>query len=185
MFVAMFRSASPRWRRLLSSLAYSALVATVAGLGYLTSHTISERRQQASTAQPSPESATPPLVDIANFSTRQERNSDSERLMVSVRVRLTAPGSVECYAYVIARNDHVSPKLWAVWPPQGPGGALSAGGHFRVTNPTTGQPLKLTPSWTRITATLDHPLGHPPFESATVYVVSSTGEILLSRPFTL
>jgi hypothetical protein len=180
----MFGNLSPRTRRLVNSLAYSALVTVVMGLGYLTFRVVSERRQAAengdeATAEPAPI----PLVDFDSFSTRREKTSDAERLSVSLRLRLTAPGTVDCYVYVLARNDHVSPKLWGVWPTQGPGGAISAAGHFRSNNPTTGSPVQLTSSWTRITATIDHPPGHPPFDTVMVYVVSAKGEILLARPF--
>jgi len=181
----MFRSLPPHRRRLLSSVVYSALVATVAGLGYLTSQVIGERRHGANGVEPSAESVSMPLVDIANFAARHEKSTDGERLAVSLRLRLTAPGSIDCFVFVVARNDHVSPRLWAVWPPEEAGGAVSVGGHFRVSNPTAGYPLKLTQSWTRMSATLSHPVGQPRFETATVYVVSAVGEVLLSHPFTL
>lgn len=181
----MFQSLSPRWRRLLNSLAYSALVVLVAGLGYLTLQAINERRQRADGTEQRTESATLPLVDVSSFSARRERSADAERLSVSLRLRLTAPGIVDCFVYVLARNDRISPKLWGVWPTQGPSGAVTAGGHFGPTNPESGAALSLTPSWTRITATIDHPPGRPPFETVMVYVVSPKGEILLSRPFAL
>ncbi len=181
----MFRSLPPHRRRLLSSVAYSALVATVAGLGYLTSQVINERQHGANGVEPSAESVGMPLVDIANFAARHEKSTDGERLAVSLRLRLTAPGSIDCFVFVVARNDHVSPRLWAAWPPEGAGGAVSVGGHFRVSNPSAGYPLTLTPGWTRMSATLNHPVGQPRFEIATVYVVNAAGEVLLSRPFTL
>jgi hypothetical protein len=182
----MFGSLSPRWRRLLSSLAYSALVALVAGLGYLTFRTVSEHRHGGeSNGDANVEPTNPSLVDFDGFSTRRERSSDTERLAISLRLRLTAPGSIDSYVFVVARNDHVSPRLWAVWPQQGPGGAVTAGGHFRGSSPTTGEPVKLTPSWTRITASVVHPPGRPPFETVLVYVVTARGDILLSRPFAL
>ena len=181
----MVESLSPRRRRLLSSLAYSALVALVAGLGYLTLNAISERRHGAEKSDTAAAAGTVPLIDLANFAARREKSSDAERLNVSLRLRLTASSTVDCYVYVLARNDHVSPKLWAVWPTQGPGGAVTAGGHLGGSDPTTGQAVTLTPSWTRISATIDHPPGQPPFDTVMVYVVSPKGEILLSRPFAL
>ena len=182
----MFQSLSPPWRRLISSLAYSGLVAVVVALGYLTFRAVSERRQRAeSPGEPAAESEAIPLVDFDNFSTRREKSSDGERLSVSLRLRLTAPGSLPCYIYIIARNDRATPKLWGVWPTQGPDGAVSAGGHFRGNNPTTGEAVTLAPSWTRINASISHPPGQPPFDTVMVYVVSATGEILLARPFAL
>lgn len=182
----MWRSLSPRWKRLVSSLAVSALVVVVIGLGYLTFQAVSNRRQRMPNgAEAVIEPGSGPLLEVGSFSTRQEKSSDGERLSISLRMRLTAPGTVDCYVYVLARNDHVSPKLWAVWPPQGTGGAITAGGHLRTQNPTTGEEVSLTTSWTRVTATLDHPPGHPPFETVLLYVVSREGEILLVRPFAL
>ena len=177
---------SPRSRKLLNSLAYGALVALVTVLGYLTFRTVSERRHGAAgTAETTTEPETTPLLDIANFAARQERSTDAERLTVSLRVRLTKPGSIDAYIYVLARNDHVSPRLWAVWPTQGPGGVVTAGGHLRTQNPPSGEALKLSPSWTRIIATLDHPPGRPPFDTVYIYFVDASGEILLARPFAL
>ena len=183
---AMLDSLSPRWRRLLSSLAYSALVAVVAGLVYLTFRATTERHSTAEkSADMTAESETMPLVDFDNFSSRIERSSDSERISVSLRLRLTAAGSLACHVYVVAHNDHVSPKLWGVWPTQGPDGALTAGGHFRGSNSDSGEPVILIPGWTRITASIAHPPGQAPYEMVMVYVVGPTGNVLLARPFTL
>jgi len=181
----MFRSLPPHRRRLLNSVVYCALVATVAGLGYLTSQVMSERRQNAGGLEPSAEPVVLPLIDIANFAARHEKSTDGERVAISLRMRLTAPGSMDCFVFVVVRNDRVSPRLWAAWPPEAAVEAVSAGGHFRVSTPTAGYPLKLTQSWTRLGATLSHPLGQPRFETATVYVVNAAGEVLLSRPFKL
>jgi hypothetical protein len=182
----MVQSLAPRWRRLINSVAYSALVALVSVLGYLTFRAVSERRHSTAptSAAPAAEESTP-LFDIANFSARQERSAEGERLSVSLRLRLTRAGSVDAYVYVLARNDHVSPRLWAVWPTHGPGGVVTAGGHLRTHNPASGEAVTLTPSWARVTATLDHPSGRPPFDTVYVYVVSPRGEILLARPFAL
>jgi len=179
----MFRSLSPRWRRLVSSLAYSALVGLVVVLGYLTFEAVSRRRQGGD--QVAEQQAPAPLFEIANFWARQEKSAEAERLTVSMRLRLTAPGTVDGYVYVVARNDHVSPRLWAVWPSQGTGGTVTAGGHLRTEDPSTGHEVTLTEGWTRISATLDHPPGRPPFDTVYIYVVSPKGEILLSRPFAL
>lgn len=182
----MFASFSPRWRRLINSIAFSALVVLVMVLGYLTFRAVSEHRHGAAGGkEAATEEEATPFFDIANFAVRQERSTDMERLTVSLRVRLTKPGSVDAYVYVLARNDHVSPRVWAVWPTQGPGGGVTSGGHLRTQNPASGEAVTLSPSWTRITATLDHPLGRAPFDTVYLYVVDPNGEILLARPFAL
>ena len=177
---------APPSRKLLNSIAYSGLVALVTVLGYLTFRAVSEHRHGlAGNGDASAEPEATPLFEIANFAARQERSADAERLTVSLRVRLTKPGSVDAYVYVLARNDHVSPRLWAVWPTQGAGDVVTSGGHLRTQNPASGEAVTLSPSWTRITATLDHPPGSAPFDTAYVYLVDATGEILLARPFAL
>jgi hypothetical protein len=90
-----------------------------------------------------------------------------------------------CYVFVLARNDHASPKVWAVWPTQGPGGAITGGGHFNSSNPAAGQAVTLDSGWTRIYAALDQPQGQAAFDTVMVYVVSPKGEVLLARPFAL
>jgi len=181
----MLESLSPRWRRLINSIGYSVLVVVVTGLGYLTFRAVGERRHAtAKDAEGSAESEATPLVEIVNFAARQERSAEAERLTVFMRIRLTKPGNLDAYVYVLARNDHVSPRVWAVWPAQG-GGAVTAGGHLRTQDPASGEAVQLSPSWTRITATLDHPPGRPPFDTVYVYLVDPKGEILLSRPFAL
>jgi hypothetical protein len=179
----MFQNLSPHARRLINSAAYSALVVLAIGLGYLTFHAISERRQHG--AETAAAGDVMPLLDLSSFSARNEKSSDGERLNVAFRIRLTAPDNLSCFVYIIARNDHVAPRLWAVWPTQGPGGAVSAGGHFRGGTPSTGQALQLSPSWTRVSATIPHPRGEPPFDTAIIYIVTATGEVLLERPFAL
>ena len=74
------------------------------------------------------------------------------------------------------RADELSSRIVA---------AVSGGGHFSGSNPAAGQPVTLASRWTRITASLDHPLGKPPFDTVMLYVVSPKGEILLARPFAL
>jgi hypothetical protein len=181
----MAQSLPPAWRRLLHSLAYGALVIVVIGLGYWTFRVSYERRHAGSQAGPATaESMTTPLIEVSSFSARHEKSSDAERLTISMRLRLTAPGNIDCRVYVLARNDHVAPRLWGVWPPQG-AGDVTASGNLRGGNPVDGEPLPLTSSWTRITATVNHPFGRPAFETATLYVVNLKGEILLARPFVL
>jgi hypothetical protein len=121
---------------------------------------------------------------VNGFSARREKSSDVERLNVSLRLRLTAAATIDCYVYMLARNEHLSPKLWVVWPAQA-GGAVTAGGHFRGGSPPTGESVQLTSSWTRIDATLQHPPGQPPFDTVTLYVLNARGEVLLERPFAL
>jgi hypothetical protein len=179
----MLKSLPPRWRHLINSLAYTALVAVAAGLGYLTFRATTQRHGP----QPGgelPEAVTVPLIDVNAFSARREKSSDTERLTVSLRLRLTARAAVDCYVYVLARNEHVSPKLWVVWPTPAVR-AVTAGGHFRGGTPLTGEPVQLTSSWTRISATLPHPPGQPPFDTVTVYVLNARGAVLLERPFAL
>src|SRR5262245_17904382 len=140
----MWQSLSPRWRRFMSSAAYSVLVGVVAGLGYLTFQAISERRHDnPSGPEPSAEAEGVSLVDFDSFTARQTRSADTDQLTVSLKLRLNAPGNLGCYVYFIARNDQVSPKVWVVWPAQGADGAVTAGGHFRGGSPTTGQSLQL------------------------------------------
>ena len=182
----MLQSLSPRWRRFVNSIGYSALVALVTVLGYLTFRAVSEHRHGVATgSDAAAQEDTTPLFDISNFAARQERSTEAERLTVSLRVRLTKPGDLDAYVYVLARNDHVAPRVWAVWPTQGPGGVVTSGGHLRTQDPASGESVSLSPSWTRITATLDHPQGRPPFDTVYVYIVSPSGEILLAHPFAL
>ncbi len=179
----MFTSLAPRWRRLLNSVAYTVLVALAAGLGYLT-YEATTHRHAPQPGSELPESVTVPLIDIASFSARREKSTDVERLSVALRLRLTTHTEVDCFVYIVARNVHASPKLWAVWPTEA-AGAVTAGGHFRGDTPPTGEPFRLTSSWTRLNATFQHPLGRPPFDTVTVYVVGEKGEVLLERPFAL
>jgi hypothetical protein len=184
----MLQSMPPHWRRLISSLAYGGLVVLVVGLGYLTFQAVKERRIGSANhggGAAAADQGTIPLIEVSAFSSRRDKSSDAERVTVSLRLRVTTPAPVDCYVYVLAHNDHVSPKIWGIWPVQEPGGAVTAGGHFWSSNPTSGQALRLSTSWNRISATIDHPLGKPPFETVTVYVVSPKGEILLARPFLL
>lgn len=179
---SMFQSLAPRWRRLINSLAYTALVAVAAGLGYLTFRATERRNEPRPTSEVA--DITLPLIDVSAFSARSEKSSEIERLNLSLRLRLTAHATVDCYVYILARNAHVVPKLWAVWPAQA-SAAVTAGGHFRGGSPPTGEPVQLTSSWTRVSATLQHPPGQPPFDTVTVYVLNARGEVLLERPFPL
>ncbi|MFN8625908.1 MAG: hypothetical protein U0587_08005 [Candidatus Binatia bacterium] len=172
---------SGRQKRLLSSLSYAALVALAAVLGYLTYRATQQRPGGDQVAEPV---APAPLIELSGFSARREKSSDAERLTVALRMRLSARAPIDCYVYVVARNEHASPKLWVPWPEEA-ARALTTGGHFRGSSPPSGQAIRLTSSWTRINATIPHPVGRPPFDTVTVYLVGPQGEILLERPFAL
>lgn len=176
-----------RGRQFFSSLAYSALIAVVAGLGYLTFVAINHPTQGAQGGEglgESSQAGSIPLVESDGFSPRIEKSSDMERLNVSVQLRINAPGSMDAWLFVVARNDEVSPKLWAAWP-QGAHAAITTGGHFRGSSPGAGYPTTLTSSWTRVHASIDHPPGAVPFDTAMIYVVNAKGQIVLARPYPL
>jgi hypothetical protein len=178
----MLERLTSKRRALFSSVAYTTLVALVVVLAYLTFRGAEKSREIVS----SPENIEDrPLVEFDQYASRLERSSDSERVNVSLRLRLTAPGNLDCQVFIVARNDRVEPKLWGVWPPQGPEGAITAGGHFRGGEAKGGEALTLTTGWTRVSGSIAHPLGAPPFETVMVYVVGPRGEVLLARPFPL
>lgn len=157
------------------------LVAAVAALAYLTF-----ARWQLGPAEDGAEDEPPSQpIELGNFSTRIERTGKTERLVVSFEARLSTTASREVYIYVAARNDHSTPQVWAVWPPQPPPGAFTPGGHFRSRDPTTGHSLRLDNSWQRITAPIVQPRQGVSFDTVIVYVVGKDGEILLARPFAL
>jgi hypothetical protein len=72
---------------------------------------------------------------------------------------------------------------WAIWPPQGPGPAISASGHFHGATPTAGYAVVLSDQWEHIDATMPQPTGSVQFDIVVVYVVDADGRILLTRPF--
>jgi hypothetical protein len=181
----MFDSLPRRWRRVLNSLAYTGLVALVAALGHLTFQAAGQHRSASDQASQAGEVTSPALIALDGFVTRQARSSDAESLNVSLRLRLTSEGSLPCHVYLVARNDHATPRLWAVWPPQDGGGMFTGGGYLRAGGAPEGDPIDLTPRWVRINATVDRQPGAPPFETVIVYVVAEDGRILLARPFRL
>jgi hypothetical protein len=122
-------------------------------------------------------------IEFGRLSARRERSAEGDRLTVIMRVRTTMGVSLPCYVFVLARNDQATPKQWAIWPPQAPGAAVSAGGHFNSSSPMTGHPVTLTDQWERIAATIPQPNAGPPFDDIEVYVVDPDGRILLARPF--
>jgi len=177
----MAATRSRRQKRVLSSVSYAALVALVAALGYLTYRATQQRHGRDQLAEAV---APPPLIELSGFSARREKSSDAERLTVAMRMRLSTRTPIDCYVYIVARNERVSPRLWVPWP-EDAASALTTGGHFHGSNPPSGHPMHLTSSWTRLNATIPHPVGKPPFDTVTVYLVGRQGEVLLERPFAL
>jgi hypothetical protein len=127
----------------------------------------------------------PATVEFSRFSAHRERTEDGERLSISLRLRTTLDHAISCYAFVVARNDHLAPRIWSIWPPQAPGAAITAGGHFHGAVPSAGYGVELTNRWQRITATVPHPAGGDRFDTVVVYVMSADGKVLLARPFSI
>jgi hypothetical protein len=127
----------------------------------------------------------PAVVKFSRFSAHRERNEEGERLSISLRLRTELDHDLSCYAFVVARNDHVTPRIWSIWPSQAPGAATTAGGHFHGAEPRAGHPVELTDRWQRITATVPHPEGGDRFDTVVVYVLSAEGKVLLARPFSV
>jgi hypothetical protein len=122
-------------------------------------------------------------IELDRFSARRERSAGGDRLSVSLRLRTSVSVSLPCYVFVVARNDQASPKLWAIWPPQPPGPAITAGGHFHGATPNAGYAMTLSDRWERLTATVPHPSSGSGFDTVVIYVVAGDGRILLERPF--
>ncbi len=118
------------------------------------------------------------------FSARRERSDEGDRLSVSLRLRTSASVSLPCSVFLVARNDAASPKLWAIWPPQQIGLAITAAGHFHGSTPGAGHAMTLTDGWQRVSATFANPPSGA-FEIVLVYVVDPAGRTLLARPFKL
>jgi hypothetical protein len=122
-------------------------------------------------------------IEFERFSARRERSPEGDRLSISMRLRTSMSVSLPCYVFVVARNDQTAPKLWAIWPPQPAGPAITAGGHFHGASPTSGFAVTLSDDWSRINATVPHPSGGATFDTVEVYIVDPEGRILLARPF--
>lgn len=163
----------------IAALLLVALVAAVAGL-------LAARRTLLDD-RPAP-AADPRLqrdaVLFDRFAARRERSDEGDRLSLSVRLRTSASVSLPCFVFMIARNDLATPRVWAAWPPESLGPAVSAGGHFHGARPDVGHAVTLTDTWERITATIPQPASAP-FDTVVVYVVDPAGRILLARPFRL
>ena len=122
-------------------------------------------------------------IELDRFSARRERSAEGDRLSVSLRLRTTMSVSLPCYVFLVARNDQVTPKQWAIWPLQPPGPAITASGHFHGATPRTGYAITLSDQWERVDATIPHPAGGVAFDVVEVYLVDADGRILLTRPF--
>lgn len=118
------------------------------------------------------------------FAARRERSDEGDRLSVSLRLRTSASVSLPCFVFMVARNELATPRVWAAWPPQALGPAVSAGGHFHGARPDAGYAITLTDTWERVTATIPQPPAAP-FDTVVVYIVDPVGRILLARPFRL
>jgi hypothetical protein len=122
-------------------------------------------------------------IQFDRFSARLENSPEGARLSVSLRLRTSQSVSLPCFVFVVARNDQTTPKLWAIWPPQPAGPAITAGGHFYGASPATGYSMTLSDQWERINATVPQPTSGVGFDTVEVYVVDPDGRILLARPF--
>lgn len=122
-------------------------------------------------------------IQLDRFSARLESSAEGERLSVSLRLRTSMSVSLPCFIFVVARNEQTTPKQWAIWPPQPPGPAITAGGHFHGASPAAGYSVTLSDQWERINATVSQPSGGVYFDTVEVYVVDPDGRILLAHPF--
>lgn len=125
------------------------------------------------------------LVFFDRFASRRELGDRGNDLTVSLRLRTSGEVDLPCFVFVVARNDRTSPRLWAIWPAQLPGPAITASGHFHGAMPTAGAPLTLSDAWTRLRATIPAPSAEATFDHVVVYVVDPSGRIMLARPFRL
>jgi len=116
------------------------------------------------------------------FAAGRERSDEGERLSVTLRLRTSASVSLPCFVFMVARGDQATPRVWAAWPPQAVGAAISAGGHFHGATPDAGFAVTLSDTWERVSATIPEPAGGD-FDTVIVYVVDPGGRILLARPF--
>jgi hypothetical protein len=131
----------------------------------------------------SPPPAERALVRFSRFSANRDRNEQGERLTVSMRLRTDLGKDLDCFAFVVARNDHVSPHLWSIWPPQSPGAAITTGGHFHGATPSAGHRMTLNDRWQRLTATVPRTDAEQQYDTVVVYLLAPDGKILLARPF--
>lgn len=158
----------------------SLLVLLVATLALLAAR--HQERLNSEAQAPAPTKPHAPSVEFDRFSAHRERSPDGERLSVSLRLRANQPGFA-CFLFIVARNDSADPKVWALWPSEASGSAMTSGGYFHGTKPSAGHALSLDESWYRVAATIDHPEGSPPFDTVVVYLLTPKGKVLLARPF--
>jgi hypothetical protein len=171
-----FTAASRRRLRQLAVL----LTALVVLLGVIV---IRQQRSERERAEaPQSESS---LIEFDRLSARLEKSSDTERLVVGIRLRANVVSPIDCFVFVVARSGRGGPQVAVVWPTEQAGRAISAGGHFHAADPASGYPVALGTSWEKITAVLPHKVGEAPFDSVVVYVVSAQGDTLLARPYPL
>ncbi|GBD27336.1 hypothetical protein HRbin30_02683 [bacterium HR30] len=179
---APFAEAQRRNKRLLSSLAYAALVGIVAALGYLTLQ-ILESSPHDEEVSPPPDPAA--LIEFDGFSARFESSNEQRRLRLSVRLRAAAARPLDCQVFFVAKGGRTNGQQFGVWPTFGPGGPFSSAGYFRGGAVSQGAALRLTQTWQRITGEIPLPSTGETFYTVTLYVFGPRGEVLLSRPFDL
>ena len=166
-------------RDLVAALLLVALLAAVAGLVVARRTLLDEGPPPAADPRQQRDAV---LFD--RFAVRRERSDEGDRLSLSLRLRTSASVSLPCFVFLVARSDQATARLFAAWPAQAQGSAVSAGGHFHGARPESGYAITLTDTWERVTATIPQPAGAP-FDVVVLYVVDPNGRILLTRPFKL
>lgn len=158
----------------------SLILLLVIALGLLAAR--HQDRLRSAVQPPAPPNLQAPAVDFDRFSAHRERSPDGERLSVSLRLRANQ-AAFPCFLFIVARNDTADPKVWALWPAEAAGSAMTSGGYFHGTRPSVGHALSLDASWQRVAATIEHPEGSPAFDTVVVYLLTPEGKVLLARPF--
>ena len=125
----------------------------------------------------------PAIIQFDRFSAHRQQNAEGDRLVATLRLRTDRTEDVECFVFIVARNDRVRPRLWSIWPREAAGPVVTAGGHFHGSTPSTGYRLLLRDSWIRVTASVPDPAGNASYDTVVVYVLDPGGRILLARPF--
>ncbi|GIW45774.1 MAG: hypothetical protein KatS3mg077_3056 [Candidatus Binatia bacterium] len=179
---AFLRNFVLRHKKWISSLAYTLLVASVAGLGYLTLKILEAPRTEESSPPADPAA----LIEFEGFDARAEKADGGWALRVSLRLRAATAHPLSCQVFFVAKGGRTNGPVLAIWPTPSPGGApFSPAGHFRGGPVSGGAPIQVTQGWQRVTGLIpisDHPRS---FHTVTVYVFGPRGEVLLSRPFDL